>query len=147
MGWLAFWFSFEGRVSRLGLWRANLVYAIYLAAVALVAAVLVIAGAPMLIAIAAAGPVILSYLAVTVKRLHDRNMSGWWFVAFNLAPFAALSVWQALNEQSLASLPVTLGCAAVWLFFFVWSWLEIGVFAGTPGPNDYGPQPTLRRTP
>ena len=144
---LRFLFSFQGRVSRLGLWRANLIYTIYLLAVALVAAIIVIVQAPMAMAYAAAALVVPSYLAVNVKRLHDRNMSGWWLLAFNLAPFAALNVWQAAQEQGLATLPVALGCVAVWLFFFVWSWLEIGVFAGTRGPNDYGAQPTLRRTP
>jgi uncharacterized membrane protein YhaH (DUF805 family) len=47
--------------------------------------------------------------AVSVRRLHDRNKSGWWVLLYFV--------------------PVI---GQIWLF------LELGVLAGTPGPNRYG---------
>lgn len=50
-------------------------------------------------------------LAVTVRRLHDANRTGWWAL-LNLIPFGG---WIVL--------------------------LGFGVLPGTPGPNRYGPDP------
>ena len=65
-------------------------------------------------------------IAVTVRRLHDRNMSGWYLLAFIVAVVV------------LSMIPV-LGAIAVLV-------LEIGFIVlmalpGTPGPNQYGPDP------
>lgn len=57
-------------------------------------------------------------IAVTVRRLHDRDMSGWWYLGFivlSLIPFIGI----------LASLG-----------FLVLMFLE-----GTRGPNRFGPDP------
>ena len=57
-------------------------------------------------------------IAVTVRRLHDRNMTGWWYLGFivlGLIPFVGLLV-------SLA-------------------FLVILALPGTPGPNKYGQSP------
>ena len=51
-------------------------------------------------------------IAVAVKRYHDRNKSGWWvFIVF---------------------VPIIGG---------IWYLIECGFLRGTPGPNDYGPDP------
>ena len=51
-------------------------------------------------------------IAVAVKRYHDRNKSGWWvFIVF---------------------VPIIGG---------IWYLVECGFLRGTPGPNDYGPDP------
>lgn len=60
-------------------------------------------------------------LAVTVRRLHDRDMSGWWYGGPLLASFVPL--------VGVLALPV-------FLFVFVMMFLP-----GTPGPNRYGPDP------
>ena len=57
-------------------------------------------------------------LAVSVRRFHDHNVSGWWYVGlllFSLLPYIGL----------LASLGM------LWVF----------VRGGTWGPNNYGPDP------
>jgi uncharacterized membrane protein YhaH (DUF805 family) len=57
-------------------------------------------------------------IAVTVRRFHDHNISGWWYLlllALNLIPYIGF----------LASL------ATLWVL----------VRGGTWGPNDYGPDP------
>jgi len=57
-------------------------------------------------------------LAVSVRRFHDHNVSGWWYIGlqlFSLLPYIGL----------LASLGM------LWAF----------VRGGTWGPNNYGPDP------
>jgi uncharacterized membrane protein YhaH (DUF805 family) len=51
-------------------------------------------------------------IAVAVKRYHDRNKSGWWVL--------------------IVFVPVIGG---------LWYLIECGFLRGTPGPNNYGPDP------
>jgi len=62
--------------------------------------------------------IIVPSIAVTVRRLHDRDMSGWWYLGFFIAGFIPF-----INFIS--------GIA-----FFV-----LMVLPGTPGPNRFGPDP------
>ncbi|WP_296675845.1 DUF805 domain-containing protein [Novosphingobium sp.] len=57
-------------------------------------------------------------IAVTVRRLHDRDMSGWWYLGFVIGSFIPL-----LN------ILISIG-------FLVLMFLE-----GTKGPNRFGPDP------
>lgn len=61
---------------------------------------------------------LLPQLSLTVRRFHDRNISGWWYLALfiaNLIPY----------------LNVVAGLAI----------LVITVLRGTEGPNRFGPDP------
>jgi uncharacterized membrane protein YhaH (DUF805 family) len=51
-------------------------------------------------------------IAVAVKRYHDRNKSGWWVL--------------------IVFVPIIGG---------IWYLVECGFLRGTPGPNNYGPDP------
>jgi uncharacterized membrane protein YhaH (DUF805 family) len=55
-------------------------------------------------------------MAVSVKRWHDRDKSGWW-VLINLVPVIG------------------------WL----WALIDNGLLRGTPGPNRYGDDPLAER--
>ena len=58
-------------------------------------------------------------LPVNVRRLHDRNMSGWWLLLFwvgGAIPFVGTLVGIA-------------------------QFIILGCLDGTPGPNRYGPNP------
>lgn len=74
-------------------------------------------------------------LGVTVRRLHDRNLSGWWL----LVPIAMLFLWQMAGGSSqnanviasLLALGMTLG------------YLAILAMPSQPGANRYGPPPNL----
>ena len=62
--------------------------------------------------------VLIPSIAVTVRRLHDRDMSGWWYLGFvvaGLIPF--LNIVSAI------------------------AFLVIMLLPGTPGPNRFGPDP------
>jgi uncharacterized membrane protein YhaH (DUF805 family) len=57
-------------------------------------------------------------IAVTVRRLHDRDMSGWWYLGIVIANF----------------IPLIGLIAGLALFVLM-------LLPGTPGPNHYGPDP------
>ena len=61
---------------------------------------------------------VLPSIAVTVRRFHDRDMSGWWYLGLSLA----------------GAIPVV-GIIASLAFFVLM------VLPGTSGPNRFGPDP------
>ena len=79
-----------------------------------------------------------SLLAVGVKRLHDRNKRGWWVFLF-LLPLVLACMIGALAPDLGRELTWT-GSAIV-LILGVWALVELGMLAGTAGPNRYGPAP------
>jgi uncharacterized membrane protein YhaH (DUF805 family) len=75
-------------------------------------------------------PMIVSGIFVGIKRLHDRDKSGWWLLLFYLVP-------ALLNELSNASFLFSLASFAI----SIWAFVELGCLRGTAGPNKYGPDP------
>jgi uncharacterized membrane protein YhaH (DUF805 family) len=75
-------------------------------------------------------PMIVSGVFVGIKRLHDRDKSGWWLLLFYLVP-------ALLNELSNASFLFSLASFAI----SIWAFVELGCLRGTVGPNKYGPDP------
>lgn len=76
------------------------------------------------------------YLATSIKRLHDRDKSGWWMVPF----FAAPGVYDNLADRfefSHAAMP--LGLAAFGLC--IWGFVEIYLLKGSRKTNRFGPNP------
>lgn len=67
---------------------------------------------------------ILPLIAVTVRRLHDRNLSGWWYLASIIAGMIPV-------VGALASIALLVVCA----------------LRGTPGPNKYGADPLVTYSP
>jgi uncharacterized membrane protein YhaH (DUF805 family) len=61
---------------------------------------------------------IVPVIAVGVRRLHDRDMSGWWYLGFIV----------------LSMIPVVGFIASL-------AMIVIFLLPGTPGPNRYGPDP------
>jgi uncharacterized membrane protein YhaH (DUF805 family) len=84
-----------------------------------------------------------SLAATTIKRLHDRNKSGWWIVAFLVAPPLFRGITDSLDESSVAA--VVLSLAAMVLT--VWGFIELLFLRGTSGPNRFGPDPLAQPTP
>lgn len=77
-----------------------------------------------------------AYAATSIKRLHDRNKSGWWIVPFVVAPglFGRFENW--LGDSSAAAI---LGVAV--LVLYMWGFIEMAFLKGTHGPNRFGPDP------
>jgi uncharacterized membrane protein YhaH (DUF805 family) len=76
------------------------------------------------------------YAATTIKRLHDRNRSGWWIIPFGVLPVLLPEVAGWVGQSYLA---LFLGTAAFVLS--IWSVVETFCLRGTRGPNRFGPDP------
>jgi uncharacterized membrane protein YhaH (DUF805 family) len=74
------------------------------------------------------------YLATAIKRLHDRDRSGWWVVPFLFAP--RLLFWSLLPGAKWF-IPFDLAIRAFWLLGIV----DMFFLRGTPGSNRFGPDP------
>jgi uncharacterized membrane protein YhaH (DUF805 family) len=111
MDWRDLYFSVSGRIDLKRYWLASLP----LIGAQIVAEILIgSADEPGLLALGALlwlGVVILG-VVITIKRLHDRNRSGW-FMLVTLLPLLG----------------------AIWLL------IEVGFLPGARGPNRFGPDP------
>jgi uncharacterized membrane protein YhaH (DUF805 family) len=76
------------------------------------------------------------YLAGAVKRLHDRDRSGWWTIPFIVLPGLVAQFDDRIGDSVLAT--VIDAAASV---LFLWGMIEIWLLKGTRGPNRYGPDP------
>src|SRR5262245_22217809 len=80
----------------------------------------------------------ISTFAIGVKRLHDRNKSGWWILLFYAVP-ALLGGGGNQAESTTAGI---LGLVS--LVLALWGLVELGFLRGTAGPNRFGPDPLQR---
>jgi uncharacterized membrane protein YhaH (DUF805 family) len=128
-------FGFHGRINRAKYWLA---FGINIVVWGIAGAVLYAVGTVpgfILLAVAVVFSLI-SGIAVGIKRLHDRDKSGWWLLLFYLAPGLLDGLATNLDREgtglvfSLASLVVS-----------IWGLIELGFLRDTTGPNRYGPDP------
>jgi uncharacterized membrane protein YhaH (DUF805 family) len=81
-----------------------------------------------------------SALAIGVKRLHDRDRSGWWIALFYFGPAVLQAAQHSAESGTLASILLGLGAFAV----SIWALVELGFLRGTRGPNWFGADPLAR---
>jgi len=149
MEWTTLLFSFTGRINRGRYWLAVLIYtAVWTTFIA--ASLVWLGGLDIdnLFSFAGAGLVIWligfllfivltwSGLAVGIKRLHDRDKSGWWILLFWLGP-SMLGGWQTTTPNLTGGFLLSLAAGAI----AIWGFVELGCLRGTSGPNQYGPDP------
>jgi uncharacterized membrane protein YhaH (DUF805 family) len=128
------WFGFSGRLNRAKLWLVGLINCAIIVAGAIFAYLtdsnIAWAGfALVYLALAISG------LAITIKRLHDRDKSGWWALLFLVAPSVISGIGAASGQ---------IGGAVTGLVSFgisIWALVELGCLRGTVGPNQFGPDP------
>jgi uncharacterized membrane protein YhaH (DUF805 family) len=135
-------FSFSGRINRAKYWLAMLVSLIAIAiAVIVVVTFRALLGesagwAIMVIAVIATA-VFCAWisLATAIKRLHDREKSGWWIVLFYFVP--------GFLDRISSGMPDTAGLilSVIGAAISIWGLVELGFLKGTTGSNSYGPDP------
>ncbi|PDT88452.1 DUF805 domain-containing protein [Bradyrhizobium sp. Y36] len=75
-------------------------------------------------------------LATAIKRLHDRDRSGWWIVPFVFIPNLGFHFSDLLPDARWF-VPFDLAIYALWL----WGLVEMFIVPGTAGDNRFGPDP------
>jgi len=78
--------------------------------------------------------------ATSIKRLHDRDKSGWWMVPF----FAVPGLYDQFADRlpdSYADLPLAIAALGLGL----WGFIEMYVLNGSPRTNRFGADPLAPR--
>lgn len=136
-------FSFRGRINRAKYWLAVLIYVIYLSILWSIAFWQELEGGAFVALAVFALPIWVSGFVVGIKRLHDRDKSGWWVLLFYFGPqvLNGLATAAGETEQILSLLLSTAAFALT-----IWALVELGFLRGTPGPNRYGLDPLATAT-
>lgn len=83
-------------------------------------------------------------VAIGVKRLHDRDKSGWWLALYYFAPSLLSGIGELASPSegsTVASAGFELVLTLIGLAISVWAIIDLGFLKGTQGPNRYGPDP------
>ncbi|XSG81627.1 MAG: DUF805 domain-containing protein [Methyloligella sp. ZOD6] len=151
MDWKTVYLTLRGRIARQTFWLAMipLLIAYWLATFVVQLMASSMAGNQIMGALASGMMMVVSaafligFIAVCVKRLHDRNKSTWWMAGLYavslLGVVVATSSGLAMTPVGFTSLGTML--AALWLGILLWLIVELGILKGTEGPNAYGPDP------
>ena len=135
-------FRFGGRINRAKYWIGiAAIFAFWLVVIAIVELLPVgtFGDTPSYVVLGAGsiGAIWIS-LALSAKRLHDRNKSAWWLLLFWLLPAVLMGVGAGIGMWSMG-LPLVLAGAAI----VIWAFVEFGCLPGTEGQNAYGADPLL----
>jgi uncharacterized membrane protein YhaH (DUF805 family) len=158
MNFLQVLFSFHGRINRAKFWLAVVFWIVVeivvfgVLTVMLAKDILALGSEPsgadivrvvlsfglgiILVCLLVLVPMIVSWFAVGIKRLHDRDQSGWWMLLFFFGPAVASALAQHSGSGAVA-LVLSLVSLGIW----IWSIVVLGCLRGTRGPNGYGPDP------
>jgi len=84
-------------------------------------------------------------LALSVKRVHDRDRTGWWIAAMYLSIIVAvglgfLTLTQPEGQREPLNTIAVIAIIAAGVLL-VWLVIEIGFLMGTRGPNRFGSDP------
>jgi uncharacterized membrane protein YhaH (DUF805 family) len=143
-------FSFRGRAGRAGFWLVSLTWGVlglvFDAIWSATGAAQVPVGRNHVVDVAFALPflvMLVSCVAIAIKRLHDRNKSAWWVLLFYVAPpvLQAIAPLYDLEPALTVCLMVLSGALSLWAL------IELGCLRGTRGPNRHGPDPLLAPAP
>ena len=132
-------FSFRGRIGRKQWWLGVLIIAL---ATVLMLGIAFWSSVPLL-AIPFILVVFVATYALSVKRLHDRGMSGWWALVFIFLP----GVFDRWSDRLTEETPLWWVLVLIGSVLTIWGLIELGFRRGTDGENNYGPDPLAGREP
>jgi len=128
-------FSFTGRLNRAPYWLAAIAASVVAALIVFVIVLAIGRIIPATIVLVVVFlPLIWITLALAIKRLHDRDKSGWWLLLFYLAPSILEVIGKSAGLPAFIIGPIGFGIG-------IWGLVEIGFRRGTLGQNSYGPDP------
>jgi uncharacterized membrane protein YhaH (DUF805 family) len=141
MDWGFLFFKFAGRINRAKFWIAVLIFT----AINIVLAIIGYALDESVMFQAVNGMigivVLISSIAVGIKRLHDRDKSGWYLVLFYIVPGVLATIGMVVGmtaeDGSLVTGLLFFAAAAIG----IWAFIELGCLRGTVGSNRFGPDP------
>jgi uncharacterized membrane protein YhaH (DUF805 family) len=153
MDWQSLLFSFRGRINRAKYWLAVLVFVVADAVLGLLGWVLDNGVAFQILSFVVNLAVLIASIAVCIKRLHDRDRSGWWLLLFYVGPVAVALIggfffWAAADTVGMSAEWSYLGlrlCLLGGIALAIWGFVEIGCRRGTAGYNRFGPDPLKRQ--
>lgn len=137
MDFISLFISFTGRINRAKYWVAVICCAVFFFAVIGVTMATSSMNAVFRAALIAYVPLIYVGVVTGIKRLHDRNKSGWWIVLFYGGSSIVSLIAAVLDESSIPLFLLQL----VGLGTSLWGLVELGFLRGTIGSNRYGPDP------
>src|SRR5262249_42370310 len=76
-------------------------------------------------------------VAIGVKRLHDRDKSGWFLLLFWGMPLGVDQLTDYVENIPAAEWALHIIALALW----IWGLIELGFLRGTTGPNRFGADP------
>jgi uncharacterized membrane protein YhaH (DUF805 family) len=141
MNFVNLFISPSGRINRAKFWIVVLCSTVFFLAV--IGVTVAVSGSMSAIfgaALIAYIPLIYVGVINGIKRLHDRNKSGWWVLLFYGAPLA-LPFVAAILDGSRETSVVLMLLQLVSLVIWIWAIVELGCLRGTIGQNKYGPDP------
>jgi uncharacterized membrane protein YhaH (DUF805 family) len=146
MDWGNLFFKFNGRTNRAKFWIACLVILLINVILFLLSVATDQNGIFQAVNGMLSIVILICGIAVGVKRLHDRNKSGWYLLLFYFVPgvLAAASVLIGEFMEDAAIIANVLAFVA--FAIVVWAFVELGCLRGTIGVNQYGPDPVAPAT-
>jgi uncharacterized membrane protein YhaH (DUF805 family) len=76
------------------------------------------------------------YIATSIKRLHDRDKSGWWIIPYFLVPGLYCQFQDRLPDSRLV-FPLAIATFGL----LIWAFIELYFLKGTRRTNRFGPNP------
>ena len=142
----SFYFSIRGRINRAKYWLALLIFSIVDMILGLLGSVLDNIVAFQVFSALVNLAVFAATIAVSIKRLHDRDRSAWWLLLFFLGPvlFAIAGgaiMWAGAGSATDWAFLLPRLCLLGAFALGIWGLVEMGFRRGSAGYNRFGPDP------
>ena len=143
-------FSLYGRIGRAQFWLAFIALTAISTGALFFSVYVLERGSPDMKSIRSVGPALVATLylfvglltyvvmALSVKRLHDRGLTGWWALVLLVPPFFSL-LSQIVDDPWHMGLSAAGGMTS--FVALIWLTVALGILEGQPGANKYGPDP------
>jgi uncharacterized membrane protein YhaH (DUF805 family) len=141
MNFVNLFISFKGRINRAKYWLAGLILFLISTVFNVLAYLAAYSTATQTVNALVSIPLLIFLCAIAIKRLHDRNKSGWYLLLFYGLPIV-LFVASALVVEAPGGPSIAAGVLALLsLIASIWTIIELGCLKGSIGQNKYGPDP------